>query len=75
MFVRTELARLCEPTLHYTYIDGKSCIEEPNFLADGGNFNQSSSHYDELPLPELTDSVEKTVSHLKINNACTKSAY
>ena len=30
MFIRTEVARLCEPTLHYTYIDGKSCLGDKN---------------------------------------------
>ncbi len=27
-FIRTEISKLCEPTLHYTYVDGKSCYEE-----------------------------------------------
>ena len=27
-FIRTEISKLCEPTLHYTYLDGKSCFEE-----------------------------------------------
>ena len=35
-FVRTELVKLCEPTLHYTYIDGKS------YLGDRNNFSPST---------------------------------
>jgi len=37
MFVRTELVKLCEPTLHYTYIDGKSCFGDKNFLPSHDN--------------------------------------
>ena len=28
LFITTQVARLCEPTLHYTYRDDKSCFEE-----------------------------------------------
>ena len=31
-FVKTELVKLCEPTLHYTYVDGKSYLGERNHL-------------------------------------------
>ena len=61
MFVRTEVAKLCEPTLHYTYIDGRSCIEEPNFLASAANYYQSN---DGSPMPVLVGSVETTASQL-----------
>ena len=29
-FVRTELVKLCEPTLHYTYLDEKSYLGDRN---------------------------------------------
>ena len=35
-FVRTELVKLCEPTLHYTYIDGKSYLGERFSPSTGG---------------------------------------
>ena len=34
--MRSELTKLCEPTLHYTYIDGKSVIGDKERLVSGG---------------------------------------
>ena len=43
-FVRSELTRLCEPTLHYTYIDGKSVIGDKDRLnTPAGNLSQHST--------------------------------
>ena len=32
LFIRTELSKLCEPTLHYTYVDGKSYLGDKQEL-------------------------------------------
>lgn len=43
-FVQTEVAKLSEPTLHYTYIDGKSCLGDKNFThSNGGDLMQQTS--------------------------------
>ena len=59
-FIRTELVKLCEPTLHYTYIDGKSCIDEnvPQFT-NGTNLGQSN-YQTPNPLSRSMDSNEHT---------------
>mmetsp|Transcript_6213 Transcript_6213/g.8302 ORF Transcript_6213/g.8302 Transcript_6213/m.8302 type:complete len:111 (+) Transcript_6213:687-1019(+) len=36
LFITTQLSKLCEPTLHYTYKDDKSCFEERNLTTGGG---------------------------------------
>ena len=57
-FIRTELVKLCEPTLHYTYIDGRSCIDDntPQFTPES---NMGKSNYQTPnPLSRSLDSNE-----------------
>ena len=63
-FIRTELVKLCEPTLHYTYIDGKSCIDDntPQFTPDS---NTGKSNYQTPnPLSRSLDGDENNNSYL-----------
>lgn len=74
LFITTQLSKLCEPTLHYTYRDDKSCFEDQALLTSSMRSHGSiTSDVDQFMKEVLKDEQDsKNLFHKKQRSLYSK---